>query len=168
MTRGSNFEGQACQVISVRCSAPNPTSAVAGHPPPRKCCDGSSTMTAAGAISSRWPTKTFGHLGRLGHLGRHGKTSRFMLAAASGAASLDRVTLTSPPQVVSLLHTSGARPANSPMGVAGSFDFVVAVQRTAFPTRKRASPVDPCLRPRLIFLPLVAIACTTRTATLRV
>jgi hypothetical protein len=115
-------------------------------------------------LSSSWPTKTFGHLGHLGHLGRLGKTSRFLLAGAANAASLRRPALTSPPQVVSLCRTSGARPANSLLGDAGSFDFVVAVQRPAFPQRKRASPADSCLRPRLIFLPLVAIACTTRTA----
>lgn len=37
--------------------------------------------------------------------------------------------LTSPSKVVSLLRTSGARPAISLLGVAGSFDFVVAIQR---------------------------------------
>jgi hypothetical protein len=97
MTRGSNFGGQAWQVILVLCSAPNPTSAAAGNSPSGRRYDGSSAMTVAGALSSRWPTKTFGQHGPLGHLGRLGKTSRFLLAAAADAASRRRPILTSPP-----------------------------------------------------------------------
>jgi hypothetical protein len=167
MMRCSNFAGQTFWRNSFVCAVLNPMTADAGHPRPRRRHAHISTATIAGAISPCLP-KTFGRHGRHGRLGTLAKISPFLLAAASAAACPRRPTLTSPPQVVSLCHTSGARPANSPLGVAGSFDFVVAVQRQAFPTRKRASPADSCLRPRLIFLPLVAIACTTRTLSLRV
>ncbi len=160
----SNFAGQTFGRNSFVCTVLTPMTAAACHPRPRRRHAHISAVTIAGAISPCLP-KTFGRHGRLGTLA---KISPFWLAADADPASPPRPTLTSPPQVVSLCHTSGARPANSPLGVAGSFDFVVAVQRRAFPHRKRASPADSCHRPRLIFLPLVAIACTTRTLSPRV
>lgn len=160
--RCSNFGGRTHWWDYVLCSTPNPTFA-AGHSTPRRRCARSLAVTVARALSSSWPTKTLGRLGPLGQHGRLGKTSYFLLAAASGAANRRCPTLTSPPQVVSLSHTSGARPAASPLGVAGSFEFVVAVRRHVGFQRNRPQPADSCLRPRLIFLPLVAMARITRT-----
>ena len=125
---------------------------------------GPSVLPVTGTSSPSRPQKPLGQHGQDGQHGQHVKTRPFWPSAASSAARRPRPTLTSPSQVVFLLHTSGARPATSLLGVAGSFDFVVAVQRRAFPQRKAPSPADSCLRPRLIFLPLVATACTTRTS----